>query len=936
MALTPKELDAIGESFAKSLKKYGIAGDGENTFASSKTRRSRGASDSPAATIAEMDEMLVGSFQKTIKRWKDAHRDATRMLEGSALRDAHDAYVENLEDIAKKTKHVSKRVVDSYAKLIEANKGNHSIQQKAYDSMREYTNALEELKKRTENASQDQDARDEIRRIKKEAAKFAEELRALGIEVEEAQLVYNRSTKNYEIQNKKHIEETIQLNNRMISAGNDYVDNLTELHSKELRAKDEFVQGLIAITTKGLGEAIDKTITTTSSRLQNLQASTEYIEAALNGMSPQEMNAWYNANRNALALQGLTAEQQSDALQETMNKMGYFGAEMMATIGKLNAIQMNSGIEFSKATTDSILGTIERVQALEGVTREEAIQIVAEASQSNYHMMTAYGKTGIEQAELLRQQVFSTRQVARATGLTAKYMEDQEQQQVNARFASIIDKVKTSALMPAYITEMEHLLGRTITEEERVLMSKERLGGLTNPDDIKAYNDGIGAELRRAYAERATTATEEAINGPGAMVLSTSRIAGEVIGQNIGIDATGEALAGMAASNRQDTLGAAELAKNYDELINASQSSLSAIEQFYNTARATIVDGVGQSPVGGLLSGIGGIAQDYLMMKAIDFGIGAIAGRFGMGGAAGTAAAAAGGGAGIMSKMGGLLGTARGGIGNAWTSARGSAANMMGTVRGLGARGMTGLAGMGAGLKTFGTDALAAMRGLTPSQIGGGLAKAHGLGAAIAGSLIGAYQGFNTSTSDYAAEMGIASPTSVGGDLAVRSAGVMSDVGDSILQGLTFGMVDGKSIADTMSVGVTDAIGGTINDVLQLFGGGVDDSAYEQMKAMEAQQAMTSGAVLGEEGEQVKSLWDRMLDTLSGIEENTGDTVATIEQASARDAELEQQRRAQSAYAAKVRANHEELAREHAAAMTTSAESAVSAQIRNLDSAWGY
>ena len=79
-----------------------------------------------------------------------------------------------------------------------------------------------------------------------------------------------------------------------------------------------------------------------------------------------------------------------------------------------------------------------------------------------------------------------------------------------------------------------------------------------------------------------------------------------------------------------------------------------------------------------------------------------------------------------------------------------------------------------------------------------------------------------------------------------------------------------------------------------------------------------------------------MLETLSGIEENTGDTVATIEQARTQDAELEQQRRAQSAYSAKVRADTESLAKAHTSAMSTSAEGAITSQIGNLDSAWGY
>ena len=88
---------------------------------------------------------------------------------------------------------------------------------------------------------------------------------------------------------------------------------------------------------------------------------------------------------------------------------------------------------------------------------------------------------------------------------------------------------------------------------------------------------------------------------------------------------------------------------------------------------------------------------------------------------------------------------------------------------------------------------------------------------------------------------------------------------------------------------------------------GEEDITAQAKAAAEAQQAMTSGEVLGSDGEEVKSIWDRILGVLGGIEENTGETVETIEQTSAAAQEMEERRRNQETYVRRMRSDMEAL-----------------------------
>lgn len=227
VTLDPKSLKDLAQYFVKALADSGFSGGGiKSSFLNNSVRRSR-KRDEPEdinTMLSDLNDTLVDSFKDTMKRWKDAHRDATRMLKGSALRDAHDFYVESLTDMAKKTKDASKRLLESYTKFIENNKGNHTLQQEAIRKLSEYNKRVDELKRTIADGGDTEEQLTAIRKARNQVNKMVGELAELGIEVQKIQLETNKKTKKQQIKHAESIDGVIEANNLIIEETTSYVE----------------------------------------------------------------------------------------------------------------------------------------------------------------------------------------------------------------------------------------------------------------------------------------------------------------------------------------------------------------------------------------------------------------------------------------------------------------------------------------------------------------------------------------------------------------------------------------------------------------------------------------------------------------------------------------------------------------------------------------
>ncbi len=945
VTLDPKSLKDLAQYFADALANSSFSGGGtKSSFLNNSARKSRKTSEPEGINtmLSDLNDTLVYSFKDTIKRWKDAHRDATRMLKGSALRDAHDFYVESLNDMAKKSKAASKRLLESYTTFIKNNKGNHTLQQEAIKKLSEYNKRVDELKRTIASGSDTEEQLTAIRKARNQVNKMVGELAELGIEVQKIQLETNKKTKKQQIKHAESIDSIIEANNLIIEEATSYVGRLKKLHDEELDARAKFTGDLIKATATGIVEAIDKTVRLVDSRLRNVQAETDFIEAIANGMTPQQLHEWNNANRRTKALLGDSGESFYEGTKDMLNEFGYFGAELREMQTKLADTLMGAGVKPTEQAAEALMETVAKIQMIENVSRDEALQIAREALQSPYYMMQALGKTDEQQIALMRSQLIESRKASRMLGLSNQYLQDQQQQQVNARYGDIISKITKRANLDAFIGILESELGRQLTDREKELLAKSTVRGLT-PEETAEFNATIGKTVGEKFAE-ISRSSSEALGQANADYGAAARgIALEVTGERSGFDRIGMAQAYTEAAVTRETIG--EGIANIDEskVLNESRESLSTIEKYVRDIQEFIT-GAKANPVVAAAGGVMSLATDYLTMKAIDLVLFKVLGKTGIGKIFGLG----GGGGGVA----GAWNAAKGMVGGGWNAAKGAAAGGWNMMRGLGTRGATAISGMGlgarmssglAGLRTFGDDALAAIK----SPISASLVKSLGITTAIMAAYEGAYEGLNTSTEEYANKIGVDVPTTLLGDVAVRTVGVLSSVGDALLEvpGETIealaGLGDmllspfggGEGIVDAMGTDISDSIGSGINSVMRLFGGGVDDTAYQAMKA---QEDMASGVVAAtEEGQEAKSAWDRMISALEEIKNNTEETAKGVEQGNADYRGTEEQKLLRSRYAASVRGNVEAILRQRAEGMQNAASGAISVGYANMDSALG-
>lgn len=944
MAMTDNEMRRLATYFAEAMQNSGVGRGSRNTFIDKSTRSGSKSPERSKTVISDLDETLTTSFKDTIKRWRDAARETTRMIKGSALRDAHDSYIEGLNELSKKSNEASSKITRAFTEIIEANKGNHAIQQKAYNAVAAYTEALSNLTKKTADESQDNTKRGEIRGLKKIVDNEAKALEELGISVENTTMVYNRSTKNYELQNRENLNSIIETNQKILDEAEEYADDLKRTHKRELEARDQYVKAL----GKAIVSGIFTTVKTVDGRLKNLQSETDY-SMTFDGMSADEINAWHNANRRTQKFLGDAGKDFYDGTQDALNSLGYFGAELRQMQTVMGNALMDSGIAPSKAAGDELGQIVAEVQALQNVTRDEAVQIVTANMESVAFAVGSRGKTDAEQLKLLKEQVVESRKTSMGIGLSNKYLDDQLQQQTNLRYGSVIEKIKATAIGNPFIKEIERYTGQKVSDEDKILFNRNLVGGLAGDNDaIVKYNTGIGKTIQGVLSSIARQSTEDAAKlNPN---IGTAGVTIESLAAEIPLDRVALAQEQDRADVVKETRGKA--VENID-LVQTVDDSKKSLNEFEKAARKATValEGIAKSPAGEAAGAVGGIASQYLQFKATDMILGKggkllgkVGEKLGVGNLI-SKILPKGAGGGILSRIKNVFPRV---APVAVETATGSTTKtgLFAAAKNVFSGGLSKAGGIATALKTapnlfrgglnaakdFGLSAISSPKNFTTSayKIGKGAIKGFVPLTAGISAAESIYDVATTSTEDYASRYGLKTPTSFGGDVTLRSAGGLADIGNNLMESFTFGTLNGEKIATAIGPSIGDAIGSGINSVLKLFGGGVDDSAYKKLK-----EDMTQGRVLDENGILRPDDQAKTQKILEDIAKNTAKTVETVKQSNVERKDDEVKKTAQSAYAEKTRNSVNAMIEQRTASLRQAAEVAKSKAYNNMDSALG-
>ena len=665
-------------------------------FASYSARPSRknGASTPSGDGISALVPKDIKDFWNKMKKDYMDSRVAERM------KDSHEQFIKGIEkistDLSKDGMKLSGSIADAYKEIVSSNKGNKKLHGVVAESLHSYSAKVAKMDSLISESSvkRRKGMADDFRKLNKEITELAAKLGKAGIAVKSITASRNPGKTSYSADDKS---VNVSDYSKGVSAASKGILNIHQNFEKDLESSFESeIAGRAAVVAALFKFAFDiggKFADVAQSRLQNVLNDTDFTTALRTGLSPDEMNAWNNANRNTLRLLGKNADTFAIDSQNAMHSFGLVGKAAQDATTQLNKISFEAGIGPSVANNTALQDIASKLQALQGISQSDAVQQLAETSKSMNYYLAAAGKTAPEQLKILNNQAFELTRIARSSGYSAQYMQGLYEEAKNKRFGSVIDQIKTAVTIPAYLDQLESLTGDKLSGSERSAFASVATGAVSTEDTSNPIVQTFLKAQTRLGPEISGALLSSAKN------LATGNFGAANIGPRAIIDALNPSGAasvkelaeqGSKSSVMSATMGAAtQDAAFYADQLQVSKDSLNKIEEFRMNFNE-YVGGIGANPLGSAVSGIASTVGNL--------GLGALALR----------------GTGLLPKLGGLASGGR-------------------TALGLGAEGL-GLASAG-GLATTGVGALAGAGAYGATALTGGVAAA-GIGGYALGTII--------------------------------------------------------------------------------------------------------------------------------------------------------------------------------------------------------
>lgn len=618
-----KALNGMGGSFAKNR------GSG-NSFSSSRARPSDQHDKNwvHAKDNIESLEKLGKTYDSVGKRMGTWVRDWAKWVPGDAAKRASKKYIESLEDLSEATSSSSKKMVDSFADFIKNNSRNFSEQQKVYNLMQKYSSNVAKLDATLEKGGKGLAKR--VDAISNELNDTAKELKNCGFEVEEVAKGIGKN--RYQIvKNIDALRKNAATTDDIMKVTRDRNNTMRSLHTEEVSARKALVLGLLN-AAKQITLAYADVMT---SRLQNRQTSSSIGRAFRFGSTAQEMQSFYRAQLESELLQGGRGnlDRSLDDLAGKGLQLGFRKKEYLQFYGDLQRTLMTSGIQPVNDSMEKLGTLISNIGIRENVTNAEAIELLKKRENDPYFFMQIRGKTDEERNQLLAAIAHNSYKTVKELGFSNEFLDEQRQQALNIRGASIVENIKRGIGTRLLFREMMKRDGM-LREKDEDIFVKGTQGQLDETSPEFEYYQKILLPAQTALANDISQAKQSAF---ATQTNFGHALPAEAFFGMAGIDVEKTTVAEQRRLATIGTTARAEELKSYEGINTGVIDSVGKFEQAVDKFD-TIITGFSGSIFGGMSSLFGGVLGGVGTNLFTKFLGGAA--TSGGGGAAGSAASA--------------------------------------------------------------------------------------------------------------------------------------------------------------------------------------------------------------------------------------------------------------------------------------------------------
>lgn len=527
------------------------------------------------------------------------------------------------------------------------------------------------------------------------------------------------------------------------------------------RVNTNFTKGLDKGTT-GLKKFAEWLVKLPTYLVQDMMARDKYnVESAdtftsmSRGMSEAERARLTAENRLQFRSMGNGNEEQgffsSKALQNSAHMFGVYGAEALQKALQYQKVTGGMGISYSNVGATKLQMSFMRDFAKQiGVTDDQMQDYYTSLKQMgeiDSIRSTMAGKSEKEQQKAINQEIYNRTKLNAALGVSIDLQKQMQQQAINQRYAGIkqliMSKISSGIQMSMY--NQRNPNNQISSKDMAFVSSIDQAGGLQtiqNDADRKRYLD-IKKKVNMSDLQTLKAGQNQAAKGNPSLMFRNA-IQSQILGET-GMNRQQENLTYSAIDAQAKAQGkkAIDQTKSFSTTLKEATASMDGPNGFKEAIyRATeALHGFNNSALGGGTRGAGSMIENAVIYKGvdklIDWGIGKIAKRYGLGGAAEAAEGAIG-----RSGIGGMLSSAKNG---AWDLVKGGAKKIgfkglgLGIAGGLSAYGINKLFGgsdtISKGNDDIGSKGLRGADQLANFAMGSGYIPAMGVGLAVKGGL---------------------------------------------------------------------------------------------------------------------------------------------------------------------------------------------------------
>lgn len=560
----------------------------------------------PETFIEALDD-LTKKVKKSAENWGKQKEKTRDLLNGDRARKVNDNYLKSLRDTANAAGNYSKSIAKAYADAVESNKDNRKAQQAIYNNMNAYTSSMDVLLKHKDSKLKNLSAEDakEVSLARERVKEAAEQLEKQGILVD----VVDNWTK-FQKKQAPILEEVVESNKKLLKTTEDFVDELTVVHNKEIKARENLnanIEKFAAAIGAAAIDTVKKVVDNVPSRIANLQQTNDYGTSVDMGVHIQELNPALNSMRHSIILSQKSQADFNAELTSSGDYLHNFGLTAKEALERLVTVKRDSvsaGIIGGKSSTDKLNFTLAQNAAMQGITQQESAAQLTELTNSSAYLYAAMGKDQASRERLLEDQLVNLKKIAMSSGFSAKYAGQMLQENINNRNKGILDKFIGNIKNTIALDQLD-AMGFSQTQQEKDIFKKQEAGVPLTSQEL-----GVNAQWKTRKEEFLNnlkqTQGRDILAGQSVTAFGSSIVAERMNQSLVSLDPEA-----AAANVREITQGAAVASKAWADAVKESMNSITKPESFAMEGKEQI-GGALQTPLGSIVGTVGGLATTLL------------------------------------------------------------------------------------------------------------------------------------------------------------------------------------------------------------------------------------------------------------------------------------------------------------------------------------